>query len=139
MSLSLRAILIGLSLVAGVSAQIGSLATTADGRTVYFSTDASIRPRGSQQPFSVKLFSLEDRSLTLIEDAGNWPTMAHIRPGVESLVLTRRVRDESSSMQAGESPRIVRLLGLEIDCSMFNREEFMDLHFHSLAFHDDRS
>jgi hypothetical protein len=38
-----------------------------------------------------------------------------------------------------ESPRIVRLFALEIDRSMFNREKFVDLHFHSFAFHDDRS
>src|SRR5580700_3807200 len=35
-----------------------------------------------------------------------------------------------------ESPRIVRLLGLEIDRSMFNREKFVDLHFHGFAFHE---
>jgi uncharacterized protein (TIGR03437 family) len=73
MSLSLRTILIGVSVVAGISSQpnvtISNLAATADGRSVYFSTDGSLRPRGSSQPFSVKLFSLQDRSLTWIEDA----------------------------------------------------------------------
>ena len=71
MSLSLRAVLIGVFLTASISAQLSNLATTADGRIVYFSTDGSLRPRGSSQPFSVKLFSLNDRSLTLIEDTAN--------------------------------------------------------------------
>jgi uncharacterized protein (TIGR03437 family) len=52
-------------------AQIGGLASSADGKLVYFSTDGSLRQRGSKQPFSPKMYCLRDRVLTLIEDAAD--------------------------------------------------------------------
>jgi len=70
MSSSLGRALIGIIFAANGTAQIGGLATTADGRTVYFAaTEDGLRQRGSNQSPGRKLFQLKDTILTLIEDA----------------------------------------------------------------------
>ena len=98
---------------ARMAAQIGGLSTTADGSQIYFTTDYTLRQRGSDQQFTPKVFRWQDQSITLVEDLWDQHPIApadYVRTSVSGDGLTYVVNQRLRCPVGGVCNKILSLV-----------------------------